>query len=339
MINITGLKKVYSSDSGDVTALEDVNINIGKGDIFGIIGLSGAGKSTLIRCINLLEKPTAGLIEIDGQDITRLQGAALRKLRQSIGMIFQHFNLLMQRTVEKNVTFPLEIAGVHKKDAEKRVKELLELVGLAEKAGSYPSQLSGGQKQRVAIARALANNPKVLLCDEATSALDPLTTKSILALLKDINRKLGITIVIITHEMSVIKDICNHVAVIDNTHIVETGPVIDVITAPKSGPAKNLFGQSVFKDVHSRNISTMLVGEYGLRIKVGFTGEAAMRPVISEMVLRFGVYANILYGNVDYIQGKPVGDLILELSGDEDKITEAVEYLTGQKLVVEEISA
>jgi D-methionine transport system ATP-binding protein len=339
MIKITGLKKVYAGEAGGVTALEDINIEIKRGNIFGIIGLSGAGKSTLIRCMNLLERPTAGTVKIDGQDITTLQGAELGRLRRSMGMIFQHFNLLMQRTVERNIAFPLEIAGVHKKEIKKRVEELLELVGLSEKAGSYPSQLSGGQKQRVAIARALANNPKVLLCDEATSALDPMTTRSILGLLKDINRKLGITIVIITHEMSVITEICDHVAVIDYSRIVEEGPVIDVVTAPKSEPARKLFGQSVFRDIRSGDIATTVIGEYGLRIKVRFTGEAAMRPVISEMVLQFGVYANILYGKVDYIQGKPVGDLVLELSGGRNEIVEAVGYLRGQGLFVEDISA
>lgn len=337
MIKISRLKKVYKSDIGNVTALENVNLEIGNGDIYGIIGLSGAGKSTLIRCINLLEYPTEGIIEIDGQDITKLHGNELSRFRQSTGMIFQHFNLLMQRSVEENIAFPLEIAKVGKEEIKRRVGELLDLVGLSDKAGAYPAQLSGGQKQRVAIARALANNPKVLLCDEATSALDPMTTKSILALLKDINRKLSITIVIITHEMDVIKEICNHVAVIDRNHIVETGTVIDVMTDPASLAAKNLFRQSRYNEIPIKEINSVNTGGYSLKIKVRFTGEAALRPVISEMVLQYGVLANILYGNVDYIQGKPVGELVLDLSGENEAIMAAVNYLKDLKLLVEEL--
>jgi D-methionine transport system ATP-binding protein len=241
VIKISGLGKVYKSSNGDVTALEDVSLEVEKGDVFGIIGLSGAGKSTLVRCINLLERPTAGGIEVDGREITRYEGARLRILRSSLGMIFQHFNLLMQKTVRGNIAFPLEIAGVPKRDIRTRVNELLELVGLSEKADAYPAQLSGGQKQRVAIARALANRPKVLLCDEATSALDPLTTKAILALLKSINRELGLTILLITHEMAVIREICNRVGVMDNSRIVETGPVADIIAHPKTEAARRLF--------------------------------------------------------------------------------------------------
>ncbi|MFS8631280.1 MAG: methionine ABC transporter ATP-binding protein, partial [Bacillales bacterium] len=233
MITVERVRKVFHSKSGDVLAVKDVSLNIKEGEIFGIIGYSGAGKSTLIRLLNGLETPTSGAITIAGKDITKLKGAELRKMRQQIGMIFQHFNLLWSRTVRGNISFPLEIAGVPKKERQKRVDELIELVGLKGKEDAYPSQLSGGQKQRVGIARALANNPKVLLCDEATSALDPQTTDSILELLQDINEKLGLTIVLITHEMHVIRKICHRVAVMDGGEIVEIGPVLEIFKHPK----------------------------------------------------------------------------------------------------------
>ena len=324
MIKISDLKKVYTSESGSATALEQINLEVKKGEIYGIIGMSGAGKSTLIRCMNLLEKPTSGSILIDGQEITDLKGAELRRLRSSLSMIFQHFNLLMQRTVEGNVAFPLEIAGFPKKEIRERTRELLELVGLSDKTEAYPSQLSGGQKQRVAIARALSNNPKVLLCDEATSALDPLTTKSILELLKEINRRLGLTIVMITHEMGVIREICSQVAVIDSNHIVEAGPVIDVISSPRSEAAKKLFGYSS----KTIPVETSTAGPgYTSRIRVTFTGKSALKPVVSTMVKKFGIDANILFGNIDYVQGAPLGELVLELSGEKASVREAMAYL------------
>ena len=327
MIKITGLKKIYKSEAGDVLALEDVNLEIGKGEIFGVIGLSGAGKSTLIRCMNLLEIPTAGSIEIDGREITRLKGAELRKLRSSLGMIFQHFNLLMQSKVKDNIAFPLEIANVPKEEITARVNELLELVGLSEKAEAYPAQLSGGQKQRVAIARALANNPKVLLCDEATSALDAVTTKSILALLKDINRKLGLTIVLITHEIGVIKEICDYVAVIDRNHIVEKGRVIDVLANPRTAAARDLVGQSVGRDVLADADFPKTGSGSSIRIKVTFTGKSALTPVISTIVRRFEVDANILFGSIDFIQGAPLGELVLEISGAENSVEGVLKHI------------
>lgn len=339
MIKISGLKKVYSSELGNITALEEVNLDIKKGEIFGIIGLSGAGKSTLIRCLNLLEKPTEGSIEIAGLDITTLGGKELRALRSSLGMIFQHFNLLMQRTVEDNVAFPLEIAKVPRKDIKNRVKELLELVGLSEKAKSHPAQLSGGQKQRVAIARALANNPKLLLCDEATSALDPLTTKSILALLKDINQKLGLTIVLITHEMAVIKEICDSVAVIDNARIVETGNVIELIKSPKTEAARKLIGSPTYTAIREEKTFHQDESEYSMRVKVIFTGEAAVKPVISTMVLNYKIYANILFGNIDHIQGKVFGELVLELTGEKDSVRAALGYMQDLNLHIEELNS
>ncbi|MDD5167513.1 MAG: methionine ABC transporter ATP-binding protein [Syntrophales bacterium] len=334
MIKISGLGKVFKSSGGDVTALENLDLEIDKGDIFGIIGLSGAGKSTLIRCINLLERPTAGSIEIDGQEITHYQGAELRQLRSSLGMIFQHFNLLMQRTVVQNVAFPLEIASVSRREIKERVSELLELVGLSDKADAFPSQLSGGQKQRVAIARALANRPKVLLCDEATSALDPLTTKSILGLLRDINRNFGLTIVLITHEMSVIREICHRVAVIDSNRIVETGSVIDVIAHSQNDAARKLFGRS-FKDIPNEQIARDEALECNMRINITFTGESAMKPIISTLSREYQVDANILLGNIDFIQGEPLGELVVELSGSRSSVAGALDYIRSSRLKYE----
>lgn len=334
MIKITNLKKIYKSEAGDVVALEDVNLSIKRGEIYGIIGLSGAGKSTLIRCMNLLERPTEGSIEIDGQDITRLSDKELRVLRGSLGMIFQHFNLLMQRNVEDNVAFPLEIANVPKEQIKERVSELLELVGLRDKAKNYPAQLSGGQKQRVAIARALANRPKLLLCDEATSALDPMTTKSILALLKDINRRLGLTIVLITHQMSVIKEICDTVTIIDNSRIAETGPVLEVLSNPRTQAAKNLFGHSGEEEA---NIQTMSLSQNGVLLRIKFKGEATVRPIISNMVMQYRVNANILFGNIDHVQEAVIGELLLELSGTPETVDEALKYLYEQNLTIEEL--
>ncbi|OPY68813.1 MAG: Methionine import ATP-binding protein MetN [Syntrophorhabdaceae bacterium PtaU1.Bin034] len=333
MIKISGLGKVYQSAGGDVTALENLDLEVDRGDIFGVIGLSGAGKSTLIRCINLLERPTSGSIEIDGKDVTHYQGAALRKLRSSLGMIFQHFNLLMQRTVRQNVAFPLEIGSLPRREIDARVNELLEVVGLSEKADAYPAQLSGGQKQRVAIARALANRPKVLLCDEATSALDPLTTKSILGLLKDINQKFGLTIVLITHEMAVVREICNRVAVIDSNHIVETGPVIDVIAHSQSESARKLFGRSNKTIPYSRLTGDS--GDYCVRTDITLTGDAALKPIISTIARRFDVDVNILLGNVDFIQGAPLGELVVELSGSKAAVEGALHYIEDLHLKCE----
>ncbi len=334
MINITGLRKIYSTDAGDVVALDNVSLHVKRGEIFGIIGLSGAGKSTLIRCINLLEKPTSGSIKVDGIEISGLKGAELKELRSSIGIIFQSFNLLMQRTVEANIAFPLEIAGVPKGEIKSRVVELLELVGLKDKLKAYPAQLSGGQKQRVAIARALANNPKILLCDEATSALDPLTTGSILSLLKEINKKLGITIVLITHEMGVIKAICHKVAVIYKNNIVEMGSVVDMISSPKTDAAKDLLGYHRM-EVPSDVVFPGNSNEYSLRIRVTFTGKAALEPVISNIIRHYKVDANILFGNIEFIHGEPLGQLILEFSGAKDDVSKAVDYLESLKLKYE----
>ena len=308
MIELKNLSKTYHAAGREIVALDGINLTIHDGEIFGIIGLSGAGKSTLVRCINLLEEPTGGEVVIDGQSLTKLPRKELLKLRQQIGMIFQGFNLLEQRNLIRNICFPLEIAGVDRKTAAARAKELLKLVGLEDRGESYPSQLSGGQKQRVAIARALATNPKYLLCDEATSALDPNTTRQILDLLKEINEKLGVTIVVITHEMRVIDRICDSVAVIDSSHIAEMGKVAEVFTNPKSKIARDLI---VPKD--SRAIST----EGGRRIRLTFNGqEKTNEPFISKMVLECGAPVNILFADTRIFEGVLHGHMVIELPND-----------------------
>ncbi|NLO89475.1 MAG: methionine ABC transporter ATP-binding protein [Clostridia bacterium] len=338
MIEIKGLTKIYHTPGQEIRALDNVSLSVKKGEIFGIIGLSGAGKSTLVRCINMLEKPTAGQIIVDGQDVTALSSSELRSARQKIGMIFQHFNLLSSRTVFDNIMFPLEIAGVPRNEASKRVKELLELVGLSDKAQVYPGQLSGGQKQRVGIARALANEPKVLLSDEATSALDPQTTRSILGLLKDINQRLNITIVMITHDMNVIKEICDRVAVIHDSKIVEVGDVLEIFSNPRTPVSRDFINTVVNRDIPEELLhrSKPLEGSMTARlIRVTFIGESAGDPVISSMVKKYDVKANILYGNIDRIKGKPFGNLTLELLGDPVSLDDAMNYLRDLGLEVE----
>jgi len=341
MIYIKNLTKIYHSDAGDVKALENVNLHIKQGEIFGVIGLSGAGKSTLLRCINMLETPTSGTIEIDGVDMTKLSPYELKEYRKKIGMIFQHFNLLSSRTVWENVAFPLEIAGLDKNKIKEKVDNLLDLVGLTDKATSYPSQLSGGQKQRVGIARALANDPKVLLCDEATSALDPQTTLSILNLLKDINEKFGLTIVLITHEMNVIKQICHTVAVIEKSRVVEQGPILEVFSNPKTETAKNFLKDitlSELPDELKERIRQLQSSNLeGRIVKISFFGQITTQPIISTMVKKFGINANILFGNIDYIQENPYGVLIVELNGQNGGANEALNYLKGLGLKVEVI--
>jgi len=287
MIELRHLEKIYRSPSQEVTALKDVNLTIEDGEIFGIIGLSGAGKSTLVRCINLLEKPTSGQVILDGQDLMTLSPKELLRVRRSIGMIFQNFNLLDQRTVLGNVLFPLEIAGTEKAAAKKRALELLEWVGLEDKANAYPAQLSGGQKQRVAIARALATGPKYLLCDEATSALDPTTTRSILELLQRINRELGVTIIVITHEMSVIDRICDKVAVIDQAAIAEFGSVSEIFAHPKSRIARELILPPEQNKVEAS----------GTKLRILFTEKDAQTPILSQLILETGLAVSVLYAD------------------------------------------
>ena len=328
MIRVEHISKTFQVNKGQVDAVKDMSFSIEKGEIFGIIGLSGAGKSTLVRCLNLLEKPDEGNVFIDGKNLTELSQKQLRKERREIGMIFQHFNLLMQRNVLDNICFPLEIAGVSKKEAKKRAAEYLEIVGLSEKAKAYPSQLSGGQKQRVAIARVLAANPKILLCDEATSALDPQTTKSILSLLKEINQKYGITIVVITHEMAVIQEICSKVAVLDHGSLVESGSVEELFRAPKTEAAKRLILNEFchVKEMKGRHL-----------IRVTFDGKTAFEPLIGNVILEYKTPLNILYANTRTINGNAEGEMILQLPESEEIAARMIAYFKEQELGVEEV--
>ena len=330
MIELKHLSKTFETAGGRVDALKDVSLTIPDGDVYGIIGMSGAGKSTLVRCINFLETPTAGTVTVDGQELGKLSKKQLLEARRSMGMIFQQFNLLQQRTALQNICFPLEIAGVSRADAEKRATELLEIVGLSDRAGNYPSQLSGGQQQRVAIARALATNPKILLCDEATSALDPTTTRSILALLKEINRTLGITIIVITHEMAVIEEICQRVAIIDSSRIAEVGAVDDVFTRPQSAMAKQL----IYPDGKRRALAT---GKRYCRIV--FDGNSSFEPVVSNMVLECKAPVNIMFADTKNIDGKAYGQMILQLPEDERAAKRALAYLETQNVHTEEVDA
>lgn len=330
LIQIKNLEKHFISQNNKVTALSGINLDINSGDICGIIGMSGAGKSTLVRCINFLEKPTKGTVIIGDKDLSRLDDTQLRHVRQKIGMIFQQFNLLMQRNVEDNICFPLEISGVSKVEGRKRAVELLELVGLTDKRKAYPSQLSGGQKQRVAIARALATNPEILLCDEATSALDPTTTRSILNLLKDINRKLGITIIIITHEMAVVEEICDYVAIIDNGFLAEHGKVEEVFSNPKTEAAKKLV-------YHSNSNSTVkeMTGKRSIRIV--FDGKSSFEPVIANMILDCRAQVNILFADTKDINGQAFGQMVLQLPEDEIQADKIINYLKNKNVNVEEL--
>ncbi len=329
IIELSKLGKVFETKDGSVSALENIDLQIYEGEIFGIIGMSGAGKSTLVRCINFLEKPTSGEVIFNGQGLSKLTEKELRAVRQSMGMIFQQFNLLMQRTALQNVCFPLEIAGVEKAEAKKRAEELLEIVGLSDKKNVYPSQLSGGQKQRVAIARALATKPKVLLCDEATSALDPTTTQAILALIKDINRRLGITIIIITHEMSVIEEICQRVAIIDNSKIAEIGTVEEIFTRPQSAAGRKFFFPGGAK-------TRELTGEQFIRVV--FDGGNAYEPVIANMILECKAPVNILFGDIKNIDDRSFGHLVLQIPDDERTKERIITYLKRKNLAVEEVA-
>ena len=329
MIQIKDVTKTFVGKDNTVEALKGINLDIHKGEIYGIIGMSGAGKSTLVRCLNFLERPTSGTVLVEGKDLSTLKDNELRKMRTQIAMIFQHFNLLMQRTVLDNVCFPMEITKTSRKDAVKRARELLEIVGLSQKELSYPAQLSGGQKQRVAIARALATNPKILLCDEATSALDPTTTKAILALLKEINEKYGITIVIITHEMAVVQEICSHVAIIDEGSLAETGTVEEVFSRPKSKAAKKL----VFRG-EEKHYDEMR----GKRcIRIVFSIDCSYEPVIANMVLACNAPVNILLADTQDIGGVAHGQMILQLPEEEVTAEKMIQYLKNRKLEVEEL--
>jgi D-methionine transport system ATP-binding protein len=323
MIEIQSLRKEYITKKRTVVGVDNVSLSIKKGEIFGIVGYSGAGKSSLLRCLNLLEKPTSGHVIIDGVDLTSLPEKQLRKARQKIGMIFQHFYLVSSKTVYENIAFALKAAKVQPTDIHARVLELLEMVGLSDKKDVYPAQLSGGQKQRVGIARALANNPKVLLCDEATSALDPTTTKSILQLLKKINRELGLTIVLITHEMEVVKEICHRVAVMQDGKVVEEGPVYDIFAAPKESLTKQFISTILDFELPEHLVNL----EKGAIIKVQFRGSTAGESIVSDALQQFRVQGNFLHGKIEYIQSIPLGIFIMQLTGDSAEVQKAITYI------------
>lgn len=326
MIKLTDIQVRFAGAAGPVEAVKGVSLHIGRGEIFGIVGTSGAGKSTLVRTINLLERPTGGSVTIDGTDVTSFSGEALRRLRLRTGMIFQQFNLINTRTVFDNVAFALKVAGNSRQEIANRVPELLALVGLSDKAGAYPAQLSGGQKQRVGIARALANNPQVLLCDEPTSALDLETTSSILQLLREINQNLGITIVVITHEMAVVKAICDRVAVMDDGVIVEEGTVYEIFANPRHDFTRQLAARTLNLELPSRMVETAS----GKILKLHYRGERAEEPVISETIRKFNVQVNILHGQIEYIGGQPLGSLIVSLAGQPEIVDQAVAYIGDQ---------
>ena len=321
MIEIRNLSKTFTSSDGEGEALRDINLTIRDGDIYGIIGMSGAGKSTLVRCINMLERPTAGQVIIDGEDIGALPPAKLRERRRDITMIFQQFNLLMQKNCLKNICFPMELAGVKKADAEKRARELLALCGLPDKEKAYPAQLSGGQQQRIAIARALATNPRVLLCDEATSALDPNTTHAILRLIRDIHRSLGITVVVITHQMSVIEEICNRVAILDGGVVAEEGDVGEVFSHPKSAAARRLVSPDETVELPGASLS-------GKRIRVVFHGAAATgTPLIATLAREHGILLNILSASTRCMEDKLYGSMILSVPETGCSVEEVLQYI------------
>ena len=342
MIKLSHIEKTYDSPSGPVPALKGIDLHIAKGEIYGIIGLSGAGKSTLVRCINLLERPTAGQVIVDGKDMMSLSAAELREARKDIGMIFQHFNLLSSATVYDNIAFPLRLSGTEEGKIREKVEPLLKLVGLENKASQYPSQLSGGQKQRVGIARALASDPKVLLCDEATSALDPQTTRSILELIKDINAKLHLTVVVITHEMQVIKDLCDKVAVIDKGIIAEEGTVLEVFTNPKEPITKEFISVLLSNELPVAFRGGAIEQEYSedsyLLLRLTFIGESADDPVLAGMIRQFPeVECTMLFGDLDQISGQPFGRMIIGLTGRKERIQAAMEYLAAKDLKEEVI--
>jgi ABC-type metal ion transport system, ATPase component len=333
LIDLVDVTKQYKTPEGYITALDKINLHIDKGEIFGVIGLSGAGKSTLLRCINRLEDVTSGQVLINGTDITKLEGRALRETRKKIGMIFQHFNLLMNSTVYENIAFPLKLSGMDKPAIHKRVMELLNVVKLMDKKDTYPSQLSGGQKQRVGIARALANNPDIILSDEATSALDPTTTESILNLLREINRDFGITIVVITHEMPVIKQLCDRVAVIENSIVVEQGRVIDLFSNPQTKTSRRFLKDTIAKLPEGIIPDDENPNEEILRIS--FIGDDARKPFMTDIIKKYDIVANIITGNIENIQSMQVGSLIIKISGDKTNIDSAIKYLNDNNVKVE----
>lgn len=345
MIELRGITQTYQGPQGPVEALKGIDLTIQPGEVFGIIGKSGAGKSSLVRVINLLNRPTTGQVIVGGQDLTRLNDAQLREARREIGMVFQHFNLLSSRTVFDNAALPLELAGMDKAAIRARVNPLLELVGLSALADRYPAQISGGQKQRVGIARALASRPKVLLSDEATSALDPETTRSILDLLRQVNRELGLTVVLITHQMQVIKQVADRVAVIEAGRIVEQGRVLDVFTRPQQAITKSLIDEILPQELpasvldHVRKLAGQLgAGRTGQLLRLSYAGDSAYQPILSQLIRKFGVDMSILHGQVDEIQDETFGSLAVYASGEADSVRGAVAHLRAGGVEVEEVA-
>ena len=345
MIELRGITQTYQGSQGPVEALKGIDLTIQPGEVFGIIGKSGAGKSSLVRVINLLNRPTTGQVIVGGQDLTQLNDAQLREARREIGMVFQHFNLLSSRTVFDNAALPLELAGMDKAAISERVNPLLELVGLAHLADRYPAQISGGQKQRVGIARALASRPKVLLSDEATSALDPETTRSILDLLRQVNRELGLTVVLITHQMQVIKQVADRVAVIEAGRIVEQGRVLDVFTRPQQAITKSLIDEILPQELpasvldHVRKLAGQLgAGRTGQLLRLSYAGDSAYQPILSQLIRQFGVDMSILHGQVDEIQDETFGSLAVYASGEADSVRGAVAHLRAGGVEVEEVA-
>ncbi|CNI60096.1 methionine ABC transporter ATP-binding protein MetN [Yersinia vastinensis] len=338
MIKLSHISKVFQQGSRTITALSDVTLHVPAGQIYGVIGASGAGKSTLIRCANMLERPTSGQVLVDGQDLTTLSEGQLTRARRQIGMIFQHFNLLSSRTVYGNIALPLELDNTPRANIKKRVTELLELVGLSDKQDAYPANLSGGQKQRVAIARALASNPKVLLCDEATSALDPATTRSILELLKDINRRLGLTILLITHEMDVVKRICDQVAVISEGKLIEKDSVSEVFSHPKTPLAQQFIQSTLHLDIpedYAQRMTQEPSTDSVPLLKLEFTGQSVDAPLISQAVRRFNIDIGILSSQMDYAGGVKFGVMLAELHGDNQDSLAAIKFLQDHHVKVE----
>ena len=341
MIELEQISKTFADAGREVHAVNNVSLTIRNGDVFGIIGFSGAGKSTLVRCINLLERPTEGSVRIDGKELTQMPAKELRQARRKIGMIFQHFNLMPSRTIFGNVAYPLKGSGLRKDQIAEKVRKLLDLVGIADKENAYPSQLSGGQKQRAAIARALANDPDILLCDEATSALDPQTTKSILKLLERLNRELGITLVVITHEMAVVKEICNRVAVMDHGRVVEEGEVFSVFASPKEELTRSFIKttsnlQKIEELIAAK--SPVVALKPGERIvRLSYVERNASEPLISTMTKKYGVILNIIFADIEIVQNAPIGGTVGILSGPQDKMDEALEDLRSKNVGVEVI--
>ena len=341
MIELEQISKTFADAGREVHAVNNVSLTIRNGDVFGIIGFSGAGKSTLVRCINLLERPTEGSVRIDGKELTRMPAKELRQARKKIGMIFQHFNLMPSRTIFGNVAYPLKGSGLRKDQIAEKVRKLLDLVGIADKENAYPSQLSGGQKQRAAIARALANDPDILLCDEATSALDPQTTKAILKLLERLNRELGITLLVITHEMAVVKEICNRVAVMDHGRVVEEGEVFSVFASPKEELTRSFIKttsnlQKIEELIAAK--SPVVALKPGERIvRLSYVERNASEPLISTMTKKYGVILNIIFADIEIVQNAPIGGTVGILSGPRDKMDEALEDLRSKNVGVEVI--